>query len=80
LTNTARFIIFDEAFNNMDDVRIRESVDLLRDLHLQAIICAPTPKITELAPKADNTLLVYREGHDVNVIPWEKRDNIDITK
>lgn len=42
--NTARLVIFDEAFNKMDGERIIESVRLLRKFGLQAIICSPPEK------------------------------------
>lgn len=69
--NTARFIIFDEAFKNMDTERIVESINLLRKLNLQAIICAPTIKAADIMPIVDNTLLVYRENSKIQVIPWK---------
>lgn len=58
--NTLRLIVFDEAFNKMDHQRIQESIKLLRSFGLQAIICAPTEKIGEIAPLADRTLCVTR--------------------
>mgnify|MGYP003100629862 CR=1 FL=1 len=77
--NTARFIIFDEAFNNMDTVRIEESINLLRELNLQAIICAPTNKASEIMLKVDKTLMVYRKDDNVRVIPWTREgENIAI--
>lgn len=78
-TNTARFIIFDEAFNNMDTVRIEESINLLKELNLQAIICAPTNKASEIMLKVDKTLMVYRKDDNVKVIPWTRgSENIEI--
>ncbi|MGN1318815.1 MAG: SbcC/MukB-like Walker B domain-containing protein, partial [Lachnospirales bacterium] len=77
--NTARFIIFDEAFNNMDTVRIEESINLLRELNLQAIICAPTNKASEIMLKVDKTLMVYRKDDNVRVIPWTRgSENFEI--
>lgn len=70
--NTARFIIFDEAFNNMDTERIIESINLLRKLNLQVIICAPTIKAADIMPMADKTLFVYRENSNIRVIPWTR--------
>ena len=70
--NTARLVIFDEAFNNMDNGRIDESIELLRKLGLQAIICAPDNKIANISTKADKTLVLYREGRDIDVFDFDK--------
>ena len=43
-SKTLRLIVFDEAFSKMDHQRIQESIKLLRNLGLQAVICAPTEK------------------------------------
>lgn len=74
--NTVRLVIFDEAFNKMDGERIIESVKLLRSFGLQAIICSPPEKASEIAPIADKTLLVYKEAADnayrSTVVEWTK--------
>ncbi len=62
--NTARLVIFDEAFNKMDGERIIESVRLLRKLGLQAIICSPPEKIADIAPISDKTLMVCKDAKD----------------
>ena len=74
--NTARIVIFDEAFNKMDGERIIESVKLLNKFGLQAIICSPPDKVADIAPVADKTLLVYKEAvgsvYNSTVIEWTK--------
>lgn len=74
--NTLRIVIFDEAFNKMDDDRIVESVRLLRKLELQAIVCTPPDKASDLQPVSDKTLLVHKEqvgkGYQSTVIEWSK--------
>ena len=42
--NTARIIVFDEAYSKMDHQRIKESINLIRKLGLQVILSAPTEK------------------------------------
>lgn len=59
-SNTLSLIVFDEAFNKMDHQRIQESIKLLRSFGLQAVICAPTEKIGDIAPLVDRTLCVTR--------------------
>ena len=74
--NTFRLVIFDEAFNKMDSERISESVKLLKHFKLQAIICSPPEKAGDIAPMADNTLLVNKEmdknGYRSSIIKWTK--------
>lgn len=75
-SNTFRLVIFDEAFNKMDSERIVESVRLLKDFKLQAILCSPPEKAGDIAPTADKTLLVNKErsknGYKSNIIEWTK--------
>ena len=52
--NTVRLVVFDEAFNKMDSDRIIESIHLLRQMHLQAIICTPPDKLPDIMV-TDNT-------------------------
>lgn len=74
--NTMRLVIFDEAFNKMDGERIIESVKLLRKFGLQAIICSPPEKASDIAPIADKTQLVYKEAvgevYRSTVVEWTK--------
>lgn len=69
--NTVRLVVFDEAFNKMDSDRYTECINLFRESGLQAIMCAPE-KIDEISPLVDNTLLVYRDGYNMQVLPWAK--------
>lgn len=47
-------------------------IELLRKLGLQAIICAPDNKIANISTKADKTLVLYREGRDIDVFDFDK--------
>ena len=60
--NTIRVILLDEAFSKMDGERIQESIRLLRRFGLQAIFSAPPEKIPDIAPLADRTIVVYKDG------------------
>lgn len=55
-------VLFDEAFNNMDDERIQGVLEFLRRLPLQIIIAAPPDKIQYISPGTDETLLVMTDG------------------
>ena len=75
--NTMRLLIFDEAFNKMDPERITESITMLRNFGLQAIICSPTDKAGDISPLCDRTLLVDKQadgkiGYRSTVIRWTK--------
>ncbi len=54
-------IMFDEAFNNMDDERIGGVLEFLRRLPLQIIIAAPPDKIQYISPSVEATLLVMTD-------------------
>jgi len=54
-------VMFDEAFNNMDDERIRGVLEFLGRLPLQIIIAAPPDKIQYIGPVMEETLLVMTD-------------------
>lgn len=70
--NTVRLAVFDEAFNKMDSDRIVESVRLLRKMGLQAIICTPPDKVSDIMPIADRTLLVNKDQYRMHILPFGK--------
>lgn len=57
----AGLVMFDEAFNNMDDERIGGVLEFLRRLPLQIIIAAPPDKIQYIGPSMEETLLVMTD-------------------
>ncbi len=57
----AGLVMFDEAFNNMDDERIGGVLEFLRRLPLQIIIAAPPDKIQYISPFVEETLLVMTD-------------------
>ena len=72
--NTVRLVVFDEAFNKMDSERIIESVRLLRKMGLQAIICTPPDKVSDIMPIADRTLLVDKHQYRMHILPFSKEN------
>lgn len=77
MDNTMRLLIFDEAFNKMDPERRSESIAMLREFGLQAIICSPSERAGDISPLCDRTLLVYKQadgngGYRSMVIKWTK--------
>ena len=59
--DTVGLVMFDEAFNNMDDERIGGVLEFLRRLPLQIIIAAPPDKIQYIGPEVEQTLLVMTD-------------------
>lgn len=57
----AGLVMFDEAFNNMDDERIGGVLEFLQRLPLQIIIAAPPDKIQYISPAMEETLLVMTD-------------------
>ena len=57
----AGLVMFDEAFNNMDDERIGGVLEFLNRLPLQLIIAAPPDKIQYIGPSMEETLLVMND-------------------
>jgi uncharacterized protein YPO0396 len=56
-------IMFDEAFNNMDDERIAGVLEFLSLLPLQIIIAAPPDKIQYIQPTIKNVSLVLQDSN-----------------
>ncbi|MBC7325993.1 MAG: ATPase, partial [Moorella sp. (in: Bacteria)] len=59
---TIRLVVFDEAFNKMDEERIQTSLRLIKRMNLQLIAAVPDEKMQHMAPEVDTTLLVHRNG------------------
>lgn len=76
LSNSARLIIFDEAFSKMDSGRIKESIKLLRRFGLQAIVSAPSDKVGDISPLVDETLVVLRGKNNSQVQLFAREDNL----
>ena len=77
--NTARLIIFDEAFSKMDGERIEKSIQLLRKIGFQVILSTPTEKAGDIAPWVDRILLVLRSGKTSQVTVFDKERVVELT-
>jgi uncharacterized protein YPO0396 len=64
---TVRLVIFDEAFNRMDDERIGKILAFYNDLNLQIITSVPPEKIEAIAPYMDRINVISRFGSAVKV-------------
>ena len=63
LSNCIRLVLFDEAFSKMDRNRIIESIKILKDFGLQAIISAPPEKVNDISSLVDSNLTVTRTNN-----------------
>lgn len=60
-------VIIDEAFNNMDEGRIREMLSYYDDLGLQLIASVPTRNAYLLMDKMDTVISLAKEDNDVEI-------------
>jgi uncharacterized protein YPO0396 len=65
--NTVRLVIFDEAFNRMDDERIAKILSFYNNLNLQIITSVPPEKIEAIAPYMNRINVISRFGSAVKV-------------
>jgi hypothetical protein len=70
---TVRLVMFDEAFNRMDDERISKILEFYRQMNLQIISAVPTEKIEAIAPRMDRTNLVIRHGYSAFVRDFHRK-------
>ncbi len=60
--DTIRIIMFDEAFDKMDDNRISAMMDFLNSQNFQIILATPPAKLEVIGEKVDTILMAMREG------------------
>jgi uncharacterized protein YPO0396 len=58
-----RLVLFDEAFNKMDDDRIGNTVDFFKKLGMQIVTAVPTEKIETIAPYMNRINLIIRKDY-----------------
>ncbi|MEA4890753.1 MAG: SbcC/MukB-like Walker B domain-containing protein [Clostridiaceae bacterium] len=69
--DTIRIIMFDEAFDKMDDNRISAMMDFLNSQNFQIIVATPPAKIEVIGEKVDTILMAMREGTSSIVEEYE---------
>ncbi|MBQ7569227.1 cell division protein MukB, partial [bacterium] len=60
--DTVRLIMFDEAFDKMDDERIASMMEFFKQLKLQVILATPPAKMDVIGERVDTILLAERQG------------------
>lgn len=56
-------VLFDEAFNNMDETRIQEMMKFYNELNVQVIVAVPPARSSTIMPYVDTTLMVIKAGN-----------------
>lgn len=64
---SARLVVFDEAFNKMDEQRIQSSLRLIKQMGLQLIAAVPDEKMQHMASEVSTTLFVTKHNYQCNV-------------
>jgi len=66
-TPTIRLVVFDEAFNRMDQNRIEGTLDMLQRFGLQIVTATPLERCEYLVPKICTNLVLTRVGEEVHI-------------
>jgi len=74
---TLRLVVFDEAFNKMDEERIQTSLRLIKKMGLQLIAAVPDEKMQHMAPEVTTTLIVHRDGFHCFVDMISRKEMLD---
>jgi uncharacterized protein YPO0396 len=74
---TIRLVMFDEAFNRMDDERIGKILEFYRHLGIQLISSVPTEKIEAMVPYMDRINLVIRHDRSAFVRDFHRKENTE---
>lgn len=75
---TIRLTVFDEAFNKMDEERIKSCIQLIKRMDMQLIVAVPDEKLAAIAPLMDQSIIVTNVGNHCftdelgDVRTWEK--------
>lgn len=71
---TMRLVVFDEAFNKMDEERIQTSLRLIKAMNFQLIAAVPDEKLTSMAPEVETILVVTNQDNNCIVSRVSKEE------
>ncbi|MGM0432270.1 MAG: ATP-binding protein [Spirochaetota bacterium] len=74
-----RLVLFDEAFNKMDDDRIGNMLNFFKHMGIQVLTAVPTEKIETIAPHVDRINLVLRKDYRALIREYRILDEEDRT-
>ena len=69
-SSSIRLILFDEAFEKMDDLRIVTTMQFYRKLGLQTVLVTPPAKIDTIESEVDSVIIAIREGNRSSVVEY----------
>ena len=59
---TIKVIMLDEAFDKMDEERIKQMLEFFKLQDFQVILAAPTSRLELIGEKSDNIVMIYTDG------------------
>lgn len=74
---TMRLVVFDEAFNKMDEERIQTSLRLIKNMDFQLIAAVPDEKLSNMAKEVSSIVIVHREGYECFTDTIEYKPQVD---
>lgn len=60
-------VVFDEAFNNMDEIRIQSLMGFYQELDLQVLIVVPSNRCHNLMPYVDSVIALIQNNNSVEI-------------
>lgn len=54
--------MLDEAFDKMDEERIKKMLEFFRSQNFQVILAAPTSRLELIGEQSDNIIMIYTDG------------------
>lgn len=70
--SSACVVMFDEAFNNMDESRIEAMMEYYNELNIQLLIAVPPQRLVNIVPYVETTLGLIKSNHTVVVHSWKE--------
>ncbi|WP_017193767.1 ATP-binding protein [Vaccinium witches'-broom phytoplasma] len=65
-------VLFDEAFNNMDENRIESMMYFFKQLNIQFLIAIPPQRIADISPYVTTNLIIVKDNNHVMVESFTK--------
>jgi uncharacterized protein YPO0396 len=65
-------VMFDEAFNNMDESRIEAMMEYYKELNIQLLIAVPPQRLVNILPYVETTLGLVKSNNTVVVDSWKE--------
>jgi len=71
--SSACVVMFDEAFNNMDESRIEAMMEYYKELNIQLLIAVPPQRLVNIVPYVETTLGLIKTNNTVVVHSWKEQ-------